>query len=109
MYHNLICSGSFSLSWESWENGLQYEINKCVDNLLLSILFYPGCQLPVKVKQYLGLSIADWFRYFLLSSSLRPGTKGVSCGKWIIGYNFGIDDGAESKFGTQKELILLLC
>ena len=25
-----------------------------------------------------------------------------SCGKWIIGYNFGVDDGAESKFGTHK-------
>ena len=27
------------------------------------------------------------------------------CGKWFIGYNFGIDDGAVSKFGTHKELI----
>ena len=27
------------------------------------------------------------------------------CGKWFIGYNFGIDDGAESKFGTLKKLI----
>ena len=28
--------------------------------------------------------------------------------EWIIGYNnFGIDDGAESKFGTHKELIVL--
>ena len=41
------------------------------------------------------------------SSSLRPGTKGFTCGKWFIGYNFGIDDGAESKFGTHKELIIL--
>ena len=41
------------------------------------------------------------------SSSLRPGTKEFTRGKWIIGYNFGIDDGAESKFGTHKELIVL--
>ena len=41
------------------------------------------------------------------SSSLRPGTEGFSCGKWIIGYNFGIDDGSESKFRTHKELIVL--
>ena len=32
------------------------------------------------------------------SSSLRPGTKGFACGKWFIGYNFGMDDGAESEF-----------
>ena len=38
---------------------------------------------------------------FSLSGSLRPG-----CEKWIIGYNFCIDDDAESKFGTQKELIV---
>ena len=30
-----------------------------------------------------------------------------TCGKWINGYHFGIDDGAESKFGTHKELIVL--
>ena len=41
------------------------------------------------------------------SSSLRPGTKGFTRGKWIIGYNFGIDDGTGSKFGTPKELIVL--
>ena len=41
------------------------------------------------------------------SSSLRPWTKGFTCGKWFIGYNLGIDDGAESKFGTHKELIVL--
>ena len=23
-------------------------------------------------------------------------------GKWFIGYNFGKDDGAESKFGTHR-------
>ena len=40
-------------------------------------------------------------------SSLRPGTKGFTCGKWIIDYNFGIDDGAELKFGTHKEPIVL--
>ena len=27
--------------------------------------------------------------------------------KWIIGYNFGTDDGAESKFGASKELMVL--
>ena len=31
----------------------------------------------------------------------------VTCGKWVTGYNFGIDDNAESKFGTRKELIVL--
>ena len=36
---------------------------------------------------------------WITSSSLRPGT--------FIGYNFGKDDGAESKFGTHKELIVL--
>ena len=41
------------------------------------------------------------------SSSVRPGTKGFTSGKWIIGYKFGIDDGAESKFDTHKELIVL--
>ena len=38
---------------------------------------------------------------------LRPGTKGFSRWKWMIDYNFGIDDVAESKFGTHKELIVL--
>ena len=33
--------------------------------------------------------------------------KGFTCGKWIIGYNFGIDDGTQSKFGTHEELIVL--
>ena len=32
---------------------------------------------------------------------------GFSCGKWFIGYNFGADYEAESKFGTHKELIVL--
>ena len=40
------------------------------------------------------------------SSSLRPGTRGFICGKGIIAYNFGIDDGAELKFGTHRELIV---
>ena len=43
----------------------------------------------------------------IYSSTLRPGTKAFTCGKWIICYNFGIDDGAESKFRTHKELIVL--
>ena len=34
-------------------------------------------------------------------------TQGFNCGKWFIGYNVSIDDGAESKFGTHKELIVL--
>ena len=41
------------------------------------------------------------------SSILRPGTTGFTCGKWFIGYNFGTDDGAELKFSTHKELIVL--
>ena len=41
------------------------------------------------------------------SSILRPGVKGFSCWKWMIDYNFGIDDVAESKFGTHKQLIVL--
>ena len=43
----------------------------------------------------------------VFSSSLRPGTKRITWGKWIISYKFGIDDGAESKFGTNKELMVL--
>ena len=35
-----------------------------------------------------------------------PGTKGFTRRKWFVSYNFGIDDGAESKFGTNKELIV---
>ena len=42
---------------------------------------------------------------FSCSASLRPGTKGFTCGKWIIAYNFGTDDGAELKFCAHKELI----
>ena len=41
------------------------------------------------------------------SSSLRPVTKVFTCWKWFIGYNFGIDDPTESKFGTHEELIVL--
>ena len=37
-----------------------------------------------------------------ISSSLKRGTKVFTFGNWIIGYNFGIDYGAESKFGTHK-------
>ena len=44
---------------------------------------------------------------FINSSSLRPETKEFTCGKWIIDYNFGIDDSVELKFGTHKELIVL--
>ena len=40
------------------------------------------------------------------SSSVRPGTKGFTSGKWIIGYKFGIDDGAKSKFDAHEELIV---
>ena len=35
-------------------------------------------------------------------------TKGFTCGKWIIGYNVGIDDRSESKYGTYKELIVFI-
>ena len=48
-----------------------------------------------------------WGREGGPSSSLRPWTKGFTCRKWNIGYNFGIDDGTGLKFGTQKELIVL--
>ena len=40
--------------------------------------------------------------YIYYSSSLRPGTKGFARWKWIIGYNLGIDDATESKFGILK-------
>ena len=51
---------------------------------------------------------AMWYQiWYRNSSSLRPGSKGFTCGKWIIFYNLGIDDGAELKFGTHKELIVL--
>ena len=53
---------------------------------------------------YFGIRING--KSFLCSSSLRPGTKAITCGKWIIGHNFCIDDGTESKFGTHKELIV---
>ena len=42
-----------------------------------------------------------------MTSNLRPGTKGFTCRKRFIGYNFGIDDGAESEFGTHKELTII--
>ena len=41
------------------------------------------------------------------SSSLSPGTKRFIFGKWIIDYNFNIDDNAELKFGTLKELTVI--
>ena len=41
------------------------------------------------------------------SSILRPGIKEFSCWKWMIDYNFGIDDAAESKFGIHKQPIVL--
>ena len=40
-----------------------------------------------------------------VTSNLRPGTKGFTCGKRFIGYNFGSDYGAESEFEKHKELI----
>ena len=42
-----------------------------------------------------------------VKSNLRPGTKGFTCRKRFIGYNFGSDYGAESEFGTHKELIVV--
>ena len=62
------------------------------------------------IKNYLKFMIELDF-----SSSLRPETKRVTCGKLIFGYNFGIDDGTESKFGTHKNpssitfLSIILC
>ena len=45
---------------------------------------------------------------FLITTLLVwPRTKGFTCGKRIIDYNFGIDDSAKLKFGTHKELIVL--
>ena len=36
------------------------------------------------------------------------GLRGLpECEKWIIGYNFGMDDGAKSNFGAHKELTVL--
>ena len=34
------------------------------------------------------------------------GLKGFTFGKWFIGQNVGIEDGAESKFGTNTQLIV---
>ena len=42
-----------------------------------------------------------------VTSNLRPGTKGFTCRKRFIGYNFGSDYGAESEFGKRKELIVV--
>ena len=69
------------------------------------ILPYIGCQKDKLNK----LFIQRHLRLFIcnISRSLRLGTKWFTCRKWFIGYNFGKDDGAESKFGTHKELILL--
>ena len=44
---------------------------------------------------------------FAISSSLRPRSNSFAFGKRFIGYNFGTDYGPESKFGTNKELIIL--
>ena len=43
----------------------------------------------------------------IIDKQFRSKAKGFSIGKRNIGYNFGIDDGAEQKFGTRKELIVL--
>ena len=51
--------------------------------------------LPIMITWHLSM-------YTENSSSLRPGTKAITCGKWIIVYNFGIGFGAESKFGKHK-------
>ena len=71
------------------------EINKESSLFFTQIAFYADSWLPFYCNLHQFLS------------SLRPGTKGFNCGKWIIDYNFGTDDGAESKFGTHKELIAL--
>ena len=48
-----------------------------------------------------------YFKRLPFSSRLKPGTWKFTCGKRFIGFNFGIDDGAESKFGTHKDIIVL--
>ena len=53
-------------------------------------------------------SDAEHFMSRIYSSSLRPGTKAFTCGKWIIGYNFGKDDGAESKLAHLSINIVLV-
>ena len=63
-------------------------------------------------EQRLHFRYVSWRSYFSHDSShsesvASAGTKGFTCGKWFISYNFGIDDGAKSKFGTYKELIAL--
>ena len=53
------------------------------------------------------VSVTQITTQLAFSSSLRPGSKLFTCRKWIIGYNFAIHGGAELKFGTHKELIVL--
>ena len=48
-----------------------------------------------------------WDGWNFNSSSLSLGTEGFICGKWIIDYNLGIDDNAELRLGTHKELIVI--
>ena len=61
----------------------------------------------VSTKGQFLLFLVVWLYLPIGSSSLRPGTRGFTCGKWNIGYNFSIDDGTKLKFGTHKELIVL--
>ena len=49
--------------------------------------------------------IPYWWRVITQVKGL--GLREFTWQKWIIGYNFGTDDGAESKFGASKELMVL--
>ena len=51
--------------------------------------------------------VATEWQHIPDSSSLRPGSNEFACEKRFTGYNFGIENEAESKFGTNKELIVL--
>ena len=57
---------------------------------------------PRILKSFLLTNIRDVRRQITAQVVIN---KWFVCGKWFIGYNFGLDDGAESKTGTHKELI----
>ena len=79
--------------------------------LVSSPMFSKRTKRKIKQRLCTGYTVCDtsffWLTDLTISSSLRPGTKGFTWGKWIIGYNFGTDGGTESKFVTRKELIVL--
>ena len=55
----------------------------------------------------LSVFVATEWQHIPDSSSLRPWSNEFTCEKWFTGYKFGIENGTESKFGTNKELIVL--